>query len=196
MTSPDRGGAGAGREVETLILLADPDIVGAEDDVDALGLEDLFDGGRNILVFAGCQPRASFHDGHVSPEAPVHLRELERNVAAADDHEMGWHRVEFEDRDVGEELDIVQAGDVRHHRAATDVEEDPVGVQDVLVDPHRVWVLEAGMAAKDGAAVHPVEPVLDTLAVVEHDLVFARLDFRHVHADRTGCDAIFRAAAG
>ena len=52
------------------------------------------------------------------------------------------------------------------------------------------------MTANDGAAVHAVKPVFDTLAVAQHDGVFARLDFRHVHADRSGADPEVGAAAG
>ena len=69
-------------------------------------------------------------------------------------------------------------------------------MQELLADPHRMWILKTGMVAKDGAAVHPVQPVLDTRAVVEHDLVFACFDFRHVHADRSGPDAVVPAAPG
>ncbi len=66
----------------------------------------------------------------------------------------------------------------------------------LVADPQRVRILEAGMTANDGAAVHAVKPVFDALAVAEHDLVFARLDFRHVHADRAGADAEVGAAPG
>ena len=39
-------------------------------------------------------------------EPAVHLRELQGDVAAADDHQMLWHRVEFEDADVGHVVDV------------------------------------------------------------------------------------------
>ncbi len=86
---------------------------------------------------------------------------------------MFWHRIEFEDRDVGQEVDTGESRDVGHHRTATDVEEDPVGAQDGLAvlqavlqgDPQRVRILETGVAAKDCAAVHAVQPALHTRAV-------------------------------
>ena len=51
------------------------------------------------------------------------------------------HRVEFEDRHVGEKVDIRQPGNVGHHRTAADVEEDALGLQDVVADPQRVRIL-------------------------------------------------------
>src|SRR5277367_4326358 len=154
MTPLDRGGACARRELEatrTTVALADPDVVGTDDDINPFGLEDLLDGGRDILVFAGRQPQAPLHDRHPGPEAAVHLRELQCDVAAAEDDQVGWQRVEFEDRDVGEELDIGESRDIRHHRTASDVEEDPVSMQEVLADTQRVWILETGVTAIDGA---------------------------------------------
>jgi len=59
-----------------------------------------------------------------------------------------------------------------------------------------VRILEPGVPANNGAAVHSVQPIFDALAVAQHDLVFACLDFRHVHADHSGPDTVFRAATG
>ena len=106
------------------------------------------------------------------------------------------HGVEFENRHVGEEVDIRKAGNVGHHRAAADVQEDPLGLQDVVADAQRMRILEPGVTANDRAAVHSVQPVFDTFAVAEHDFVFARLDFRHVYADRSGADSEVGAAPG
>ena len=100
--------------------------VGVEFDGDALVLEDLLDGGRDVLVLAGCQPRALLDDGDLGAEAPVHLGELERDVAAADDDEMFRQRVEVEDADVGQVVDVGQTRHVGHDGTAADVEEDLV----------------------------------------------------------------------
>ena len=177
-------------------MLGDPDVCGVEDNVNPFGLQDLFDGGGHILVLAGSQSWAPLDDGHPGPEAAVHLRELQRDVAAPDDDEMGWHRIEFEDRHVGEELDIGQSRNVRHHRTPAHIEKDPVGPQELVADPQRVRVLESGMPADERATVHALQPAFDTGAVGQHDFVLARLDFRHVHADRSGSDAVLRPAPG
>src|SRR5277367_813973 len=196
MTAGDRPGTGPRRHLEAVVLLRYPNISSIDDDVDALVLQDRLDGVRDVVVFARCQPRPFLDDGHPGAEATVHLGELERDVAPADDDEMFGHGVEFEDRDVGEEVDILEAGNLGHHRTATDVEENPLGLQDLIADAQRVRVLESGMPPNDGAAVHSVQPVFDALAVVQHDLVFARLDFRHVHAHRSGPDTKVGAATG
>ena len=104
--------------------------------------------------------------------------------------------VEFEDRHIGHVVDVGQSGNVGHHGAPTDVEEDPVGRDQFVVDPQRVRVFETGVAADQGAAVHAVQPRLDAGAVVEHDPVLACLDLRHVDGHRTGADAVVGTAAG
>ena len=71
--------------VETAAALGEANVGGVDDHVDAFGLQDLFDGGRDILVLAGGEPRPLLDDRHVSAEPAVHLRELECDVAASDD---------------------------------------------------------------------------------------------------------------
>ncbi len=146
------------------------------------------DGGGHVLVLARRQPRALLDDAHPGTEAAVHLGELESDVAAADDHQVLGQHVEVEDPDVGQVVDVGQSGDVGGDGATTDVEEDPVGLQHLVVDPDRVRALEAGVAADQRAAVHPLEPGLDAVAVIEHDPVLARLDLCHVDRDVAGPD--------
>ena len=71
---------------------------------------------RNVLVLAGDQARPLLDDRDLGAEAPVHLREFEPDVAAADDHEMLGHPVEREDRAVGEVGDLTDARHVGHVR--------------------------------------------------------------------------------
>ena len=56
----------------------------------------------DVLVLAPDQPRRHLDDRHLGAEAPIHLREFEADVAAADDDEMPRHAVEREHRRVGE----------------------------------------------------------------------------------------------
>lgn len=97
---------------------------------------------------------------------------------------------------MGQVVDPVEARDVGHDRAATDVEEDPVGVQFPVVDAQGVRIREMGVSANHGAAVHAGQPILDTLAVGQHDAILARLDLRHVHADPPGRHTVIGAATG
>ena len=117
-------------DFETVAALGESHVTGADDDVDALGLQDVLDGRGDVLVLAGGQPRTPLDHGHAGAEAAVHLRELQRDVAAADDDQMLWQRVEFEDADIGQVVDVGQPRHVGHHRPAADVEEDPVGFED------------------------------------------------------------------
>ena len=57
-------------------------------------------------------------------EAPEHLRELERDVRAAEHDEVLGKRVQFEDRGVVQERHGVDAVDLRHGRADAGVDED------------------------------------------------------------------------
>ena len=82
------------------------------------------DGFRNVLVLTSDQARSLLDDRDVGAEAPVHLREFEPNVAAADDHEMLRYPVERKDRAVGEIGNFADARHLGHRGAAADVDED------------------------------------------------------------------------
>ena len=69
---------------------------------DAFALEDRADRFRNVLVLAADQPRALLDHRHLRAEAPIHLRELEPDVAAADHHQMLGQPIEREHGGVGE----------------------------------------------------------------------------------------------
>ena len=58
------------------------------------------------------EARAHLDDGDLAAEAAEDLRELDADVAATDDDEMARKGVEFEDADVGEEGDLVDAGQI------------------------------------------------------------------------------------
>src|SRR5829696_167915 len=86
----------------SLRVPAEPDALGSGAHRDALLDENGPDGLRNPLVLAGDQARPLLDDRDLGPEAPMHLRELEPDVAAADDDEMLGHPVEPQDRAVGQ----------------------------------------------------------------------------------------------
>src|SRR6185312_12015430 len=97
----------------------------------------------NVLVLTGRQPRTLFDDGDLRAEAAVHLRELERYVTTADDHQMFWQRVQIENPHVRQVVDVGKPRQLRHHGAAADVEKELVGLQDLIVDANGVRVIEA-----------------------------------------------------
>jgi hypothetical protein len=189
-------GALAGHHVETVVALGELDPGGVDDHGDTLAFQDLLDSGGDVLVFAGGQPRAPLDHGDAGAESAVHLRELQCDVAAADDHEMVWHGAEFENPHVRHVVDIRQPRHFRRHRPGAHVEEEAVGLQHLPIDAEHVRGFEPRMAADERASLHAVQPRLDAMPVVEHDFVLARLHLRHVHADIAGADAVFGAAPG
>jgi len=64
------------------------DAFGVEADRDALGFEDFADRVRHVLILAATQARRLLDHGDLGAEAPEHLRELEADIASADDDEM------------------------------------------------------------------------------------------------------------
>jgi hypothetical protein len=148
----------ARRHVETVVPLAKRDRRSVEFEGNPLLLEDLLDGRGDVLVLAGCQPGTFLDYGDPGTEAPVHLGELERDVAATDDDEMFGHRVEFEDPDIGHVVDIGKSRHVRDQGAATDIQKDPVRLQDLVVDPNGVRILEPCVSSDQRAVVHALEP--------------------------------------
>src|SRR4029077_4411570 len=83
-----------------------------------------------------------------------------------------------------------------HDGAAAHVEEDPVRLEQLVVDPNQVRTLEAGVAADEGASLHSLKPALDSFAVVEHDLVLAGLDLCHVDGDGASTNPVVGGPSG
>ena len=85
-----------------------------EPTLDALRLEDVADRVRDVLVLARDQPRPLFHDRHRRSEPAKHLRELEADVAAADDDEVPRQGVELKQRRVGQRPHLIATRKIGH----------------------------------------------------------------------------------
>src|SRR6185436_9159340 len=151
-------------------------------DRDPLGLEDLADRLRHVLVLARDEARRHLDDRHARAEAPEHLGELEADVAPADHDQVLRHEVDVHQRLVGEVGDFVDPFQLRHQRPAADVEEDFFGLKDVPVDLNRGSVLEARMTLDHARALQPAHPLLQGAARTGDDLVLARFDPLHIHS--------------
>src|SRR5207244_8560640 len=101
------------------------DEVGAH--VDLFGREDLVNALGNVVVLAAEEAGTALQDGHLAAEAAIHLREFERDVAAAEDDEVGGERVEVDDGGVGEVRNLVEAGERRDGGGAAHGGEDVGG---------------------------------------------------------------------
>jgi hypothetical protein len=134
-------------------------------DRDAFVFEDRQDGGRDVLVLAAGQARALLDDGDVRAETAEHLREFERDVAAADDDQMARQDLEIHHRGIGQVVDVVDTGQIRHGSPAAGVEEDLSGGQKVVADAHCIGGFEARMAAIERAFVHTGDPAFQSGSV-------------------------------
>jgi hypothetical protein len=87
-----------------------PDAFGAGPHGDTLPLDDLTDRLRYVLVLARDEPLLHLDDRHRGAEPPVHLREFEPDIAAADDDQMLGKPVESEQRGIGQIRHLVHTG--------------------------------------------------------------------------------------
>ena len=138
----------------------------------------------HVVVVSPDEPILHLHDRDQAPEAAIHLRELEPYIAAADDDQMFGHVVQLHHGRIGQVVDLVQAGDRGDERARAGIDEDPLGLQPLAVDTHRMGVLEARVSLVDRAVGHVPEPGGHALARLPHDGVLAGLDAPHVDVDR------------
>src|SRR5205814_8995291 len=95
---------------------------------------------------AADQAWANLYDGDAAPEAGVHLCELEPDVAAADDDEVLGQKVDVHDRRIVQIRDLGDPGHIRHQRAAADVDEDLLRLEQPVPDADRLRALETGVS--------------------------------------------------
>src|SRR5215469_18643260 len=106
-------------------------------------LEDRPDSDRDFLVFPADESRRHLDNGHAAAEPPVHLRELQSDIAASDDDQMLGQEIDVHHAAVGKEGDFGEAGHVWHARPAANVDEDLVALEKLSIDAHAAWSLEA-----------------------------------------------------
>ena len=117
------------------------------------GFENRADAIGHILVLARQQARGTLDNGHRSAQPAHQVGELQADVAAADDHQVLGHRVQFHHRDVVECLHGVDARQRGAHGAATDVEEDARRAQAAPAHVQRGRTDKAGIADDDLGAL-------------------------------------------
>ncbi len=167
---------------------------GAQFEAHALGLEDRADAVGHVLILARQQARRTLHHRHGGAEPPHQLRELQSDVAAADDHQVLGHRVQFHHRHVVQRRHRVDARQLRAHRAPADVEEDARRAQAPAASLERGRADETGVADDHLGAFQAAHPGLDAVARPGDDGVLARHHARHVHAQVRDVEAELGAA--
>src|SRR5690242_12090197 len=101
--------------------------------------------------------------------------------------------IDIHDRYIGEIGHGFDAWHVRYQRSATDVDEDALCGEYIVVDSYAAWADEARMALEDGGIL--AHPFFDVVIGAADDFVLARLDRFHIDAD-LACDlhAVFGAS--
>ncbi len=179
----DRGGTARALEAHrhTVLVPRQRDAGRAGAHRHALPFEQLPDRLRDVLVLARNQPWRSLDHRHPAPEAAVHLRELQADVAPAHDHEVLGQGVELHHSGVREVGKFGEAGQVGDGRPATHIDEDPLGLQHLVAHAHASRALETGVALENGGVCEATQPARHPLARPRDDRVLAGLHRPGVH---------------
>ena len=149
-------------------------------EVKALGGQEASDLGGDVGVLPCRDPLAALDDGDGAAEAGEELSQLQADVAATEDHEVGRELVEMEHAVVVEPRDVIEAGDRWLRGAGADVEEHVGGGQQAISDGDCELGIRA--AGESSLAVQqrqpfgvgkglglPVDPAVDERVLARHD---------------------------
>ena len=126
--------------------LLEGDAFGTGLDRDIFCGEDVTHALRHVGILASDDLRSLLDDRYARTETAIGLRELEADVAAADDHQVFRQHVQMHDRRVREVGHVAHAGHRRHERAAADVDEDLRRFERVVVHLDRRRRREPGVS--------------------------------------------------
>ena len=158
--------------------------VGGHLHVDALGFQNLAHRLRHVFIFTGDQARAFLHDRHARAEAPIHLAELQPHVAATDHDQVLGQEVHVHHGGVGQVGHLIQPRHRGNQRAPANVDEDALGLQQIVADTHGLHALKASMPLEDSAVLKAADPLLHAVAGAPGNLILAGLHACHIDIDR------------
>ncbi len=158
--------------------------LGIEADLDILRFQDLLHGGRHVLVIPRDEARSLFDDRDLVAEPPVHLAELQADVAAANHDEMLRQEVHLHHAGVGQVRHVAKRH-VGDEGAGADVDEDALRLERLVTHRNRVGAGEARMPLVDGCVLECLEGSFETLARLAGDGVLPGLDPGHVQRHLT-----------
>ena len=156
-------------------------VADAADDVHAFALQEAADRRGNLRVLARQQPRRALQHADLGAEAAEHLREFQPDIAAAEYDEMLRDDVQRERGSVGEVRHAFDAGDCRHRRPATDIDEHALRGKPFAADLDLVRRNETSMAAIHGAVLRRPQRRLGRGTPRRDDRILALLHLPHVH---------------
>src|SRR5580704_11707655 len=128
-------------------------------------------------------------------EPAKHVCELEADISAPNDEQVGRHGFKIEDGGAGQEGDRIHSGHIRHQGARAHVEEDMLRFNEIIIDTQDMGRLEHGCSGQDGTIRRAPEPLFDPGAGLQNDPILAGFDGSHVNGDCTCVNAEIAAAA-
>jgi hypothetical protein len=120
--------------------------LGVGADFYAFGFQERADRFADLGVFASDKPRALFDDRHLCAKATVDLRELQPDIAAADDHKAVGQRVGRKQRTIGQIGDVRKAGQLGYQRAVADINKYSLGLDELVAHADRARGLKPRMS--------------------------------------------------
>ena len=157
---------------------------GIQQNVDAIVGQNLKNSGRDIRVLSRNQRRTALDDGHLAPETPIHLGELQADVAPPDDDQMIRQVVHVHHAGIRQIVDIVDSRNRRNGSPSTRIDENLLGFKELTAHGNRVRSLKTTVAFKGRDVLEPLHPALDTRRRSLDDGVFSSFDSSHIHFDR------------
>ena len=131
-------------------------------DSDAFAHQDVVNRRGHVVVFALDESRRHLDHGHVGAKPAEHLAELEADVTAADNRQVGGHDIQMHHRAVREVGNVVEAWQRGYGRTPANIDEDSIRVQRRVTDSNFVRRQEAGVSRVDGAPLQASKRLLDT----------------------------------
>src|SRR5262249_1325308 len=110
------------------------DAFGTQSDLYPLAFENLLHRGRDFGILALDQAVRHLDHGHLAPESPVDLSELEPDVAATDDHEVARQLFERKQACVGEGGNLIDTRKIRNVCPGSHIEENSFRDQVFVTD--------------------------------------------------------------
>src|SRR5262249_2939659 len=133
------------------------DALRLQPDVDAFPLEDILDGLRHVFVFIRDQPGTLFDNPNLAAKSPVHLPELQTDVASPYDHQAPGQEIDVHHGTVCEVWNLADAGQIGYYGPPPHVNEEPFRRESGLADAHFPRPFEAGAPLVHGAVFQVFE---------------------------------------
>src|ERR1041384_2580625 len=116
----------------------------------AVCLEDIAHRCGNIFIFPPNQPRRHLDNRDIASEAMIHLGEFQPNITSADDDEVLGQEVEIHHRRVRQKWNFINSLEWGNRGSSTNIDENLVSFEHVIIDHHTSRGLKASMTLNDG----------------------------------------------